>query len=254
MNVMAGEHVIRMVSEEDLPVKWIGNFQDAGHTAPDLTVVFQRGYGIPFRSTEVTVMEEGAETVYRRDDYLLVYNHSLKKAVIDFYDDFALKHAVINLYSALIIREEWGLLIHSSCVLDKHKAHLFAGHSGAGKSTAAALSKPRWILSDEATVVKVKDGDITVFNSPFRSEIESNGQEARFSLSSIEFLCQASSNNRKELPKSEAMIGMMDKVFCWGTNAADTERIFRLLGLLADSVPAFRLDFQKNNTFWELIS
>ena len=49
----------------------------------------------------------------------------------------------MNLYSSFIAYHNWGLLIHSSCVVNKGEAHIFSGHSGAGKSTAAKLSHPR---------------------------------------------------------------------------------------------------------------
>ncbi len=73
------------------------------------------------------------------------------------FNEFALKHALMNLYSSFIVHHKWGLLIHSSCLKEGDKAFLFSGQSGAGKSTVVKLSHPRPILSDEATVVKITE-------------------------------------------------------------------------------------------------
>lgn len=108
---------------------------------------------------------------YRRADYVIEVDREFKSATIQVYDELALKHAMMNLYSSFLVYHNWGLLIHSSCVIEKEKAHMFAGQSGAGKSTAAKLSFPRNLLSDEATLVKITPEKVTVFNSPFRSEL-----------------------------------------------------------------------------------
>lgn len=220
----------------------------------DLEISIKDEYGIPFLNYEVEVVKIDNKILYRRADYLIEVDCEYKFASICVNNDLALKHALMNLYSSFIVYHNWGLLIHSSCAIENGQAHIFAGHSGAGKSTAAKLSNPRKLLSDEATIVKISQGKVTVFNSPFRSDIHSEGFEGECFLRSLNLLCQSALNKRSELRKSDSLIQLMDKVFAWPRNKEEIKVIIRLLTDLVNKIPVYDLYFQKNNTFWELIS
>jgi hypothetical protein len=221
---------------------------------PDLVIKIEEGYGVSFQDYNVEIIKNHNQIHYRRADYLIEVDPDFKFATISVYNDFALKHALTNLYSSFIVHHNWGLLIHSSCVIEKDKAHIFAGQSGAGKSTAAKLSYPRDLLSDEATLVKITSEEIKIFNSPFRSELEADQFEGSVELASVQVLYQALQNKRTKIGKSDALLHLMDKVFFWPHSQEETRSILRLMTLLVKQVPVYELHFQKNNTFWELIS
>ncbi|NOU97313.1 hypothetical protein GC093_29395 [Paenibacillus sp. LMG 31456] len=241
------QNLMKMFKKNLLPTSVINE-------QPDLFIHIKDGYGVPFVDYSVDMVKEVNRISFRRADYLIEADSDYKNAYIYAYDDLALKHALINLYSSFIVSNNWGLLIHSSCVMDGGKAHIFAGESGAGKSTAAELSYPRELLSDEATLVKITADEITVYNSPFRSEMEMDEVSQLGSLASINILYQAPYNERVALRKSNGFILLMDKVFYWAHDAKETGKIIGLMKLLANRVPIYELHFQKNDTFWELIS
>lgn len=220
----------------------------------DITVTLVDGFGVPFLDYEVKIEEKINKVFFNRADYLIEVEHDYRQAKIMFYNDLALKHALMNLYSSFIIHKGWGLLIHSSCVVENGYAHVFSGNSGAGKSTIAKLSRPRQILSDEATILKISDDAITVFNSPFRSEIRVEKKENPVPLRSIELLYQSLSNKKVSLRKSESLLELIDKVFYWSYKEEDTVKVFRLLQLLNNNVSISQLHFQKDDTFWELLT
>jgi hypothetical protein len=252
-----GEHFIQIVYHTDTIMNWIQrNFPVAVPTkaTPDLIIHLTEGYGIPFVDYNVTITKEVDTISFRRVDYLIETDLDYRHTKISVHNELALKHALMNLYSSYLVHHQWGLLIHSSCAIDNGKAHMFAGHSGAGKSTAAKLSQPRELLSDEATVVKINSHEITVYNSPFRSELNVTNAEACCPLASIHLLKQALTNHRESLKKSNGIFHLMDKVFYWAHDPEETRKILGLLTKLADAVPIYELQFQKNDTFWELIS
>ncbi|WJH32295.1 hypothetical protein N6H14_17905 [Paenibacillus sp. CC-CFT747] len=191
---------------------------------------------------------------YARADYLLETESDYIHSEISAYNELALKHALMNLYSAYLIHHEWGLLLHSSCVVDRGRAVVFAGPSGAGKSTAAQLSQPRELLSDEATLVRITPRKITVYDSPFRSELHGSPDQPVCPLSSIQLLKQSPINLRNPISKPSALLQMTDKVFYWAHDPEETRKAFSLLVTLTEAVPVYELFFQKNDTFWELIS
>lgn len=232
------------------------NFElsDTLESEPDITLSIIEGFGSPFKDIHVHVSKHDSKIHFRRSDYLIETDPDYKNAVIFVRDELALKHALTNFYSSYIVYHNWGLLIHSSCVIENGIAHIFAGQSGAGKSTAARLSQPRDLLSDEATLIKITSDGIQVFNSPFRSEIITTGTKECVSLASIQILNQAIQNKRVDLGKAESFIRLMDKIFYWSHDPEETKKIMGLLKMLVDRVPVYELYFRKDDTFWELIS
>jgi hypothetical protein len=252
-----GEHLIVMVCHSNMFVNWIQtNFPTPASTkaGPDLLIHLTEGYGIPFVDYNVEIIKKTNTISFRRADYLIETDLDYRQAKVSVHNELALKHALMNLYSSYLVHHQWGLLVHSSCVIDKEKAYMFAGHSGAGKSTAAKLSSPRELLSDEAAVVKITPDQITVFNSPFRSELEGSVTKESSPLGSIYLLNQALQNKRVPLSKSNGFLHLIDKIFYWSHSPEETKKILGLLKNLADIVPIYELHFQKNKTFWELIS
>ncbi|AYA77593.1 hypothetical protein DOE78_20400 [Bacillus sp. Y1] len=257
MYLQIGEHIASVTYESSYILDFFQrNFRLLPLKNPqyDISINIKTGYGVPFTDYDVEIKKQSNNLYYRRADYLIDTDEDYKQATIYVNDELALKHALMNFYSAYILHNNWGLLIHSSCVVEEGKAHIFTGRSGAGKSTAAKLSAPRELLSDEATLVKIAPEGITVFNSPFRSELKVTGKETSTPLVSIQLLRQALFNSRNQLKKSDAVLNLMDKVFYWVHCPEETKKIMYLLLSLVDKVSVYELHFQKNDTFWELIS
>jgi hypothetical protein len=221
----------------------------------DIQVEVYDFYGKPYDDGPVDIEYNGKEYVYTRADYKLVTTPDYSIAKIYVHDDLALKHALINLYSAWLIHRREGLLIHSSCVVEDNRAWMFAGPSGAGKSTVADLSLPRPILSDEATLLLFEpDGSVTAHDSPFRSEMEEACELPTSPLAGIHFLIQSQDVERVGIRKGDALIKLLDKVFYWEHNKLETAKLIALCKKAVESVPAYELYFQKNDTFWGVIS
>jgi hypothetical protein len=253
-----GDHYIQIICESKTMEKFFEkNFYHhiwSENLNPNLVIKIKDGYGVPFINYEVKITKQGDKITYLRADYLIEVDTEYRSATISIYDNLALKHALTNLYSSFIVHHNWGLLLHSSCATENGKAHIFAGQSGAGKSTAAKLSYPRNLLSDEATLLKITASRVTVFNSPFRSELEAGQFEGMVEVASIQLLHQSLQNKRIKSPKSDALLHLMDKVFFWPKSREETRTIMKLMTMLVKQVPVYDLYFQKNNTFWELIS
>ncbi|WP_226677951.1 hypothetical protein [Mesobacillus jeotgali] len=252
-----GEHSLEInfqsKNAENLAEKFF--IQEHRHTIKnDIYVEILDGFGTSFTDYHVDIQKRSSKITFQRADYLIESTPDYTSATIHVHDELALKHALMNLYSSYIVYHNWGLLIHSSCAIQNGRAHIFAGHSGAGKSTAARLSEPRDLLSDEATIVKITEDDITVFDSPFRSELQSTGYQHPRTLAGIQLLHQAEKNRLEKMRKPDALLSLMDKVFYWSHDPAETQRIMGLLRTLVEKVPVYELYFRKDPTFWELIS
>ncbi|OPH56697.1 hypothetical protein BC351_27535 [Paenibacillus ferrarius] len=254
---LIGDHIIQVISQSQVCMGFMHKYfpmMDPPSRQADLIIYLKEGYGIPFYNYNVAITQEEDAILFRRADYLIEAKTDYGYAVISVHNELALKHAFMNLYSSYVVHHRWGLLIHSSCVMEKGAAYLFAGHSGAGKSTAAKLSYPRELLSDEATIVKISSEQITVYNSPFRSELNRTGLEQAGPLAGIYLLKQSLHNHVVRLSRSNGFLELMDKVFYWSPSPTGNVSILQLLQQMVKHVAVSELHFQKNDTFWELIS
>lgn len=221
----------------------------------DLHITILPYDGISYDNGPIHISREGQTVIFTRCDYRMTADRDYAKAVIEAYDEFALKHALINLYSSWLIHEKRGLLVHSSCVVQNGRAWMFAGQSGAGKSTVAELSEPRPVLSDEATFIYIEDdGRVTVYDSPFRSEMENPCELEQAELHGIHYIIQSKEVERVPVSPGDGFILMLDKVFYWRHDEDETRNLFSLCKQIAHKVPSYQLYFQKNDTFWERIS
>lgn len=216
----------------------------------------EEGYGRPFTDYSIKKMAVDGGCLYLRTDYALEVAADYKSAAIHVHDTLSLKHAFMHLYSLLIVHERWGLLLHSSCIAENGKAYLFAGHSGDGKSTAAALSLPRSVIADEAAIVRIRPSGVSVFHSPFRSELQSMDGKGNGSwpLAGVHLLHQAKQHRLHLLTKSEGLLRLLDKAFFWNPSVEESRSIIHLLKQAVELVPLFELHFRKDPEFWELIS
>lgn len=258
MHITVGNHLMKIRSNSQMVNEFINlnfsGFLNNKNKAADIHLTIEDGYGRPFVNYHVKITKENGKLFFQRADYLIEADLDYRNAKIFVHNELALKHALMNFYSSYIVHHNWGLLIHSSCARENNTAHIFSGHSGAGKSTAAKLSHPRELLSDEATLVKITDDEIKIFNSPFRSEISTTNYDQTAQLGSVQILHQALVNKRVELGKADAILQLLDKVFYWVHSPEETKQIMKLLTLLVEKVPVYQLHFKKDPTFWELIS
>ena len=92
--------------------------------------------------------------------------------------------------------------IHSSCIVYNNKAVLFLGESGTGKSTHTRLWRENiegaFLLNDDSPFLRVEDGKIWVYGSPWSGKTACYKQE-RYELKACVRLSQASSNKISKL-------------------------------------------------------
>ncbi|MBO9599215.1 MAG: hypothetical protein J7559_15520 [Cohnella sp.] len=258
--IQIGDHYL-LVNTDDLSVhtwihdqfKVIPREQWDGNT-PDLYLNIRKGYGVALNDYHVDIQEQDGVLIYKRDDFMIRALKNYRQVELQIYDDMALKHGLMTIYSAFIVHAGWGLLIHSSCVVNGDKAYLFAGPSGAGKSTVAMLSRPREVLSDEATLIKIEQDRIVAFDSPFRSDSKTDYDKESRPLAAIHLLEQSPQIERNPISPTETVLRLMDKIFYWAHDPAETRKLLGMCRTLAKQVAAYHLKFQKNDLFWERIS
>ena len=97
---------------------------------------------------------------------------------------------------ARLLGKAGGIILHASALLDGSDALVFMGHSGAGKSTITALAESAGaeVLSDDRTIVRVRDGVVTAWGTPWHGTY-SKGSPSCAVVKGIFLLVQAESSS-----------------------------------------------------------
>ncbi|MFH1844020.1 MAG: hypothetical protein ABIF77_12510 [bacterium] len=148
-------------------------------------------------------------------------------------------------------------LLHSSSVLQAGTVKIFCGPAGSGKSTAASLSSPRAVLTDECTVLQATGDGLAATGSPINpfcpEKIPGHGPVA-----SLYLLRQAEQHRLVELPRQAAVprlaaeiitpVGLTDRVVARGL-----VRALDLALLLYSRCHVQELQFRRDAEFWQLL-
>jgi hypothetical protein len=158
--------------------------------------------------------------------------------------------SVLRASLSVLLPRRSTLLLHASGVVADGRAFLFVGKSGAGKSTAAALTGERRLLSDDIVAVSV-DGGLAVANSvPF------TGLQARRTAplqAPVELICLLEQAREDVLEPARGGPATGDLLRCvLHLPLADpaTGEVLDLVGRLVEAVPLRRLRFRRDPSVW----
>jgi hypothetical protein len=116
-------------------------------------------------------------------------------------------HTLWQILTVCLMSRRQGLMVHVCGVERDGRGYLFAGNSGHGKSTMAALwSKESSILNDDRMVIRRREHEIAVYGTPWHGDHES-GANGGIELDKCFFLSRGTSN--QALPVSGARASAM---------------------------------------------
>jgi hypothetical protein len=155
---------------------------------------------------------------------------------------------------ALYLPQHSGVMLHACAVHHQGHGYLFAGRSGAGKSTVARLlSDQVEVLSDEVVAVRRVGGVWQVYATPFWGEFARAGANRRAPLHSIYLLKHASQHRTELLRRGEALRALLQCSLQFAEGAQVAEWMLAVVSMLVRDVPAYRLHFLPDPNFWLLL-
>ena len=138
------------------------------------------------------------------------------------------------------------IAIHSSCIVADGRAVIFLGESGTGKSTHTRLWRENipgaFLLNDDSPIVRIIDGSVWVFGSPWSGKTPCYKQE-RYPLAACVRLSQAPYNAIHKLHVIKGYAALHPS--CPPEFAYDERiysHIFAALGNVLKSVPVYHLE------------
>ncbi|MDO8691945.1 MAG: hypothetical protein Q7R39_18395, partial [Dehalococcoidia bacterium] len=147
-----------------------------------------------------------------------------------------------------------GLLVHSCGVVKDGEGYLFFGHSGAGKSTVAGLSRQFTILSDDMVMVKKANGVFHACGVPFRGEfLDSPLTNEQAPLKGVFRLVKDAGHYLEPASRPAMVASLLASVPFMSDQIDLGERAAATCAHLLAAVPYGRLHFRRDEGFWGVI-
>ena len=162
--------------------------------------------------------------------------------------------SVLRIVHTLLLAKNGGFLVHSSSAIRHGRAFLFAGISGAGKTTIARLAPPdAALLTDEISYVIPKKGEYFAVGTPFFGELARAGENLRAPIECVYLLAKGTENHIEPVAGAEGVRALLGNILFFARDPEFVKLVFDAAFDFACQVPIRRLTFAPDARVWELI-
>ncbi len=191
--------------------------------------------------------------------------------------------AVLRMLHSLILARDGGFLVHAASAVRNGRAFLFAGVSGAGKTTISRLAPPDVVLlTDEISYVRkgrsqesgvrIQDSgarsqnqegnrqsaidnrqSYVAFGTPFAGELARLGENLRAPIAALYLLGQGPENTIQEVSQAEAVRALLQNILFFAQDDELAQMVFQTAFEFVSCVPVRRLVFAPDARVWDLI-
>ena len=161
--------------------------------------------------------------------------------------------SLIRIFLSWKLLNHNGFLLHAATVIRNGKAYIFAGKSGAGKSTVASLSPEGSVLTDEISLLRREGGVWRAHGTPFWGEFRAAGSNTSAPVAGIFRLRQATENRVETLGPAVLLRTLLSNILFFSSETGATRKLLEIAGHAATEIPGNNLSFRKNASFWEVI-
>jgi len=167
---------------------------------------------------------------------------------------------VLRILHSLFLAREGGFLVHAASAVRNGRAFLFAGVSGAGKTTLSRLAPPdAEVLTDEvsyvrrATEPRPSASGYEAFGTPFAGELARIGANLRAPLAALYLLVQGPENRIEPVDPPEAARAVLRNILFFAHDEELVGLVFQSVFDFVARVTVQRLVFTPDARVWELI-
>jgi hypothetical protein len=231
----------------------------SGFLSPGARPVFEFDVELvtPGRITEeddVVVRFESGRWLIKRGDLLAEWEPMSRRGrIVQSPNPYSIDTALRIIHS-LILALEGGLLVHAASAVRNGKAFLFAGISGAGKTTIARLAPAdATLLSDEISYLRRNGRGYVAYGTPFAGEMGKVGENVQAPLAALYLLQKGPKNSMEPVRASEAARMLLENVLFFAHDRELVGLVFESACELVRHVPVYRLTFFPDQRVWEMI-
>jgi hypothetical protein len=161
---------------------------------------------------------------------------------------------------ALLAFEVGGMMFHTAGIVRKGKAHLFFGHSGSGKTTVSRVSDTDTILNDDLLILLPQSGrdqakfKWMAYSTPFWNPTQVQPTRESAPVVGIYLLVQDQDVFLEPMGSGQALAEMISNIPVIPDDPARGTELLNRGTTFLKEVPAYRLHFLPDNSFWDVIA
>ena len=203
---------------------------------------------------EVQVKLEASEWFLQRGDFRARWNAKLGRGHIQQSRNLYAIDSVLRIVHTLLLARQGGFLVHAASAIRNGGAYLFAGVSGAGKTTISRLAPlDATLLSDEISYVRREGNHYRACGTPFAGELAKVGENQSAPLSTLFLLEKGPENRIEEVSSAEAIRLLLRNILFFADDCELVNLVFRSACEFVEQVPVRRLVFVPDQRVWEMI-
>jgi hypothetical protein len=167
--------------------------------------------------------------------------------------------AVLRITHTLVLAKQGGFLLHSASAIRNGKAFLFAGVSGAGKTTISRLAPAdATLLTDEISYVRrvdalTKGAGYVAFGTPFTGELAKLGENTSAPVAALYLLAQGPENRIDPVTAAAAGRELLANMLFFAEDQEMVHWVFQAACDFVHRVPVYKLTFMPDARVWEMI-
>jgi hypothetical protein len=203
---------------------------------------------------DAKVTRQGAVWNFQRGDFRATWDARARRGHIRQCPNPYSIDTVLRITHSLVLAEEGGFLVHAASAIRGRRAFLFAGISGAGKTTMARLApSDATVLTDEISYVRRIGNGYTAYGTPFAGELARVGANTSAPLETLYLLVQGPENRIKSVTKIDAARTLMRHILFFAEEKEMVARVFDSVLEFVSRVEVAQLVFTPDARAWELI-
>jgi hypothetical protein len=204
--------------------------------------------------TELRVSQDSGRWKIERGDFLAEWNPASRRGRIRQSANPYSIDAVLRILHSLEVVKQGGFLLHSASAIRHGKAFLFAGVSGAGKTTISRLAPAdATLLTDEISYVRKQGETYAAYGTPFTGELAKLGENCSAPLAALYLLAQGPENRIDPVAVADAGRGVLANMLFFADDEEMVQCAFKAACDFVDRVPVRRLTFMPDARVWEMI-
>lgn len=162
--------------------------------------------------------------------------------------------SVLRIVHSLVLAGRGEFLVHAASAIRNGRAFLFAGVSGAGKTTISRLAPPdATLLTDEISYVRKSGGGYCAHGTPFAGELARVGENCSAPLQALYLLSQGPENRIDEVHPTAAAQALLRHILFFARDEQLVQSVFEGACEFVDRAPVRRLTFRPDASVWDLI-
>lgn len=162
--------------------------------------------------------------------------------------------SVLRIIHTLILAGRGGFLLHAASAIRCGHAFLFAGISGAGKSTISRLAPAdARLLTDEISYVIRRNGEYFACGTPFSGELARAGENVSAPIKAVFLLNQGPANRIEAVSEIDAIRSLLRNILFFAVDPELVNEVFKSACEFVSKIPVRRLTFFPDERVWNMI-